>query len=96
MYFSVIVSVHKYIEKKQTEYGSKVKLIKMADGDFMKYESEDDTALNDAYDNLGSEVESSDGFPTEPEKVNTCHFLLNVKLFFHISNTLFFLLEPSL
>ena len=42
----------------------------MADGELMTYESEDDTALNDVYDNLGSEeVESSDGLPTEPEEV---------------------------
>lgn len=48
----------------------------MADEDFMTYESEDDTALNDVYDNLGSEVESSDGFPTEPEEVTYgIHFI---------------------
>lgn len=42
----------------------------MADADLITYESEDEAALNDVYDNLGSEeVESSDGLPTEPEEV---------------------------
>ena len=49
----------------------------MADADFVQYESEDDTALNDVYDNLGSEeIESSDGLPTEPEEVNNGIFFL--------------------